>query len=245
MMNIAVEFQSIVDLAIRSNYSQAQIFDEDKGLRLATTAVNRGEWFAKHMANVGHTYEFVTENQIIARSAPAELPLTDSNEEPTEPREPEEPEEPEEDCLVSRRHFDHEDIEDLLVKDVMLTDSVHRTGIFAWLKEEYTGARGFELGTFDSTLLAVIMKRQAAKWEDLTLGYVSDVITVVHTFICRVMEKIALNERVRIGIMDGLLDRMRDKYLKAMEHARFLLKVELQGTPATLNHYFNDTLEKW
>ena len=31
----------------------------------------------------------------------------------------------------------------------------------------------------------------------------------------------------------------------AIAQANFLLEVELSGTPATLNHYFNDNLQKW
>jgi hypothetical protein len=35
-----------------------------------------------------------------------------------------------------------------------------------------------------------------------------------------------------------------EKYTKALSHTEFLLDVELSGVPMTLNHYFNENLEK-
>ncbi|KAK7972358.1 interferon-induced GTP-binding protein Mx2 [Apiospora saccharicola] len=41
-----------------------------------------------------------------------------------------------------------------------------------------------------------------------------------------------------------ILEALQKSYDKAMEHARFLLKVEREGIPYTLNHYFNKNLQK-
>ncbi|KAH8695836.1 hypothetical protein GQ44DRAFT_694830 [Phaeosphaeriaceae sp. PMI808] len=105
-------------------------------------------------------------------------------------------------------------------------------------------SRGFELGTFDTGLLLVSLKTQAEKWHDFALGYISDVITFVHHFIVKVLHRVSPSDRVRNGIIGLLTTSLEKKYRKAMDHTRFLLDVELNGTTATHNHYFNEVLQK-
>lgn len=40
------------------------------------------------------------------------------------------------------------------------------------------------------------------------------------------------------------MERLRERYKKAMDHTRFLLSIERGGRPSTFNHYFGDTLQK-
>jgi len=44
--------------------------------------------------------------------------------------------------------------------------------------------------------------------------------------------------------MSLLTDHLLEKYRSAIAYVNFLLEIELDGTPATLNHYFNKNLEK-
>lgn len=89
------------------------------------------------------------------------------------------------------------------------------------------------------------MERQSVKWKELALGYISDIVTLVHNFVIGLMCVVCPVERVRAGIMSLLMDRLVEKYRLATSHVEFLLEVELNGTLATLNHYFNESLEKW
>jgi hypothetical protein len=123
-------------------------------------------------------------------------------------------------------------------------DSKTSNGILTWLKEVYKTSRGFELGTFDSTLLAMTMKTQSSNWEPIAIGYIKDVISMAHEFIQDLLHLICPDSRVRDGLMSVLMDGLLQKYQGALEHVQFLLRVERNGTPATLNHYFNDNLEK-
>ena len=45
--------------------------------------------------------------------------------------------------------------------------------------------------------------------------------------------------------MNVLMADLTKRYVKAINQVKFLLEVERGGTPMTLNHYFNDNLEKW
>jgi hypothetical protein len=68
---------------------------------------------------------------------------------------------------------------------------------------------------------------------------------MVHSFVTDLLKHITPSENVRVGIESLLMDELIKKYQTAVTHVRFLLDVELEGNPATHNHYFNDTLRKW
>jgi hypothetical protein len=62
-MRIALEFQRIATLAVRSDYSHTDLFDKYPSLRLATAAVNRGELFADTMTTKDHAFHFNADHQ--------------------------------------------------------------------------------------------------------------------------------------------------------------------------------------
>ena len=77
----------------------------------------------------------------------------------------------------------------------------------------------------------------------MSLGFVSDIIVQVHSFIVAAMESICLDRGVRNAIFSALSEGLITRYEKAMAHTHFLLDVESNGTPTTTNHYFNDNLQ--
>ena len=121
---------------------------------------------------------------------------------------------------------------------------VSLSGWLVWLKEVYRGARGFELGTLNSSLLAVTMKRQSTKWKSLVLGYIADIVTMIHDFVTDLLRVVCPVERVHLGVMSLLSDHLLEKYRSAIAHVHFLLETELDETPTTLNYYLNENPEK-
>lgn len=89
------------------------------------------------------------------------------------------------------------------------------------------------------------MKYQSIKWKEFALGYILDIITTVHRFVVDLLIVVCPVERVRTGIMSSLIYRLLEKYQSAISRVKFILEVELDGIPATLNHYFNNNLKKW
>jgi hypothetical protein len=120
-----------------------------------------------------------------------------------------------------------------------------KESVIQWLKGVYHTSRGFELGTFDSSILATTIKAQSSKWTKLALVYMSDIVALTHGFITKLLALICMDERVTRELISTLTDGLIGRYLTALNHVRFLLGVERVGTPMTLNHYFNDNLEKW
>lgn len=185
--------------------------------------MDRNEAFSESVEIRGHTYEF----EVGGTSAKVEelCPVDD-------------------DFLATRVIEAHDDIEDILheKKEISMPSN---QGIHEWLTKVYRASRGFELGTFDPSLLAITMREQSKKWNSLALGYVSDAVTIVHNFIVELLRLICPDERVRRGLISLLSDDLLERYKKALDQVVFVLQVERTEKPATQNHYFNDTLEKW
>ena len=144
----------------------------------------------------------------------------------------------------SRKVEDMPDLEEILADSTEISQPL-QGDIRSWIEKQYRASRGFEIGTFNFALLSDIMKRQSCKWTDLAHGYVSDVIIMVHGFICKALSLACLDTRVCQSLQSVLMDRLLGRYQRAVDEVTFLLYVERTGTPMTLNHHLNDTLEEW
>lgn len=77
------------------------------------------------------------------------------------------------------------------------------------------------------------------------LAHVSKSIGLVHGYISNLLTRICPDKQVRAQLWETILvDELRKAYDRAMEHARFLLRIERQGRPSTYNHYFNSEVQK-
>lgn len=177
------KFQRITENALQTNYGSQDAFDDEPELRLATLVANRNALFSDEISTHGHTYAFVSHthdddsedqrNRSVA--SPANSVCSDADKF-----------ESEEECksIPSRKINSCSDIEDILHDCVPIQDS-QTQGTLAWIEKIYRESRGFEIGTFNSTILSSVLKRQSAKWPSFAEGYICDVICVVHTFIKR------------------------------------------------------------
>jgi hypothetical protein len=228
LMDLASEFQEIAALAINANYGRSTFFannleqDEYGSLRLATVAMERGEGFAKVMNEAGHEISFGGDGD--------EDDKTSADEQIG---------------YKARRLKTPDDIVDILPDFDLLGEPLSED-IVEWIESVFRNSRGFEIATFDPSLVSMMMKEQARKWEALALGYISDIICLIHSFILRLVQHIAAEHA---GVSDRLsslfLDKLRAKYEAALQHAAFLLKVELEGIPATYNPEFKEELTEW
>lgn len=89
------------------------------------------------------------------------------------------------------------------------------------------------------------MRKQSAKWPNFTLGYISDIITIVHLFILTALEVACVDQRVCRRLKTRLMDKLLSKYQDAIKQVYFILDIERNSTPLTLNHCFNDSLQQW
>jgi len=138
---------------------------------------------------------------------------------------------------------DSEDI-NIVLQDNSDVSEPSSDSITKWLEEVYKESRGFELGTFDPSLLPIIWKKQSAKWDDIALGYISDIVSLVHSFTVHLLSRICHDERLLRELYAVLADSLIERYKKSIDFTKFILSIERAGTPLTTNHYFADNLEK-
>ncbi|KAL7653002.1 hypothetical protein ACMYSQ_007740 [Aspergillus niger] len=67
---------------------------------------------------------------------------------------------------------------------------------------------------------------------------------VVHRFLSTALGKICGSKQLYNKIWSSILDELLKRYEKAMSQALFLLSVERNRRPYTLNNYFNQTLQQ-
>lgn len=236
--------------ALRADYGSNAIFDTKSSLRLATRVVDRNDAFSEDVHEVGHTMEFhnnalTTDLDRAGSGAIVEASGFEVQEASEADSSDETESDTEKELLFEkvRRTQDHWELEDILIQDSGISEP-ETTGILDWLEEVYKTSRGFEIGTFDAAIFPIIFKKQSIDWEALALGYISDIISHIHDFIRDLTSSLCPDKQVQKGIMSAILDSLMECYKKSLDHARFILGVERAGTPLTVNHYFNDNLEK-
>jgi hypothetical protein len=89
-----------------------------------------------------------------------------------------------------------------------------------------------------------MFKMQAQKWEALALAHMSNAVLIVHHFILAVIEEACPDPLVREPLWSLLLEELIPCYRRAMDHAKFLLSVELNGPAVTCNPAFQRSMEK-
>ena len=145
---------------------------------------------------------------------------------------------------ANRYACNHDELDDLQLPGGNVAEPLS-TDIMDWLKKIYSGSRGFELGTFNDSIIPIIWKRQLVNWEALALGYIMDIVSLVHSFVRGLLKTCCADERVLTGLLSIMMEDMTTRYKNAIDHVKFLLVVEKEGTLLTANHYFSDNLEKW
>ena len=248
LITISTEFQNLVKEALATDYGHHQMFMNNPNLRLVTAAVNRSVDMAKMFDKDGHTYRFggrSANDTEAAEDNGSDIDVDSGDEDRPRSSSKSTIVTPVDQPLTSPvRQYLKSTAIDHLVPDTSEVEKPRPGKIFDWLHRIHRDSRGYEIGTVNPTLLATGMKEQARKWNDIALGYIWDIIVLTHTFINDLLHEVCPTRRVREGIMSLLMEELCTRYQKAINYVKFLLKLDLNGKPSTLNHYFNDNLQK-
>ncbi|KAI7225764.1 dynamin GTPase [Hortaea werneckii] len=237
LTGIATEYQRLVSFALCANHGAHEAFEKRPSLRLAPAIVARMKAFSEDMATYGAKYAFKTKMPEGWKNLPLTMLEDEENIGVAEV------------SLEGGRRFDsrviddHEDLVDI-VSPVQSLPLPRSDGIHTWLKQVFQGNPGFELGTFNPSILSTTMKKQCSKWRDVSLGFVGDVITLVHRFIEAALDATCPDRAVRQCLGSKLSEELLARYQTAIARSKFLLEVEHSDIPITMNHYFNDNLQR-
>jgi Dynamin central region/Dynamin family len=244
LLDLATKFQETTSNALDAYYGRSSLFEDSPSLRLATRIVDLNHQFSDDMCKKGHTRHFskFTTRQ---EKKPAPEPELDDHSPATEaPPQTATENTPlsttETSDLAASRFSELSDV----IQDPWSCPFPQTDDIFDWIDSAYRMSRGFEMGTFNPSLLSILFQQQSQKWDQLALGYVSDIIGVVHSFANNLLSALCPDPRVQSNLWEFLVEDLLEPYQRAMIHTRFILRVERQGTPLTTNHYFSDNLQK-
>lgn len=231
LLKLAIKFQHLVTSALDGDHDADHLFKTEPELCIAPMIMARMKSFSNDMANFGHTYSFISQEE--------DEPTTTSD----RLGEEREHTKPPQRKLEVRKEFDMPDLADILHPCTVLA-MPHREDILNWIDGVYQDNRGFELGTFNASTLATVMKKQSFKWRDISLGFVSDVIVIVQDFINTALTRICTDSNVEYELMDKIFDELMTRYEKAISNTAFLLEVEKSGIPMTLDEDFDANVQK-
>ncbi|KAF4584060.1 interferon-induced GTP-binding protein Mx2 [Ophiocordyceps camponoti-floridani] len=221
---LATRFQKVSFAALNALYTGEEIFKSDPELRLMTRIIKLNEVFSEVFLKRGHRQLFGDVGEDRDGSV--------------------------------QKNENGPDVENLPLTKYRELGSIVRTDKFecplpseepivGCVKEVYHWSRGPELTTFGGTVLSTVFQKQTEKWEKLAVSHASDAIVLVHDFIYRLLVHLCPEEAVRNQLWETLLvQELSQRYRKAMDHVRFLLKIECGSRPSTFNHYFTRTLQE-
>ncbi|OAR00485.1 hypothetical protein LLEC1_00810 [Akanthomyces lecanii] len=217
LVHVASEFQQLVRAGLKADYSSSAVFDDDK-FRLITSVLNATDDFKTTFTLSAHTYEFIEED--------------DEDDEDTA-----------DDSAVDRSNSDSDDKEILLrqypdldsviVRELNSDDPIE--GILDWIRGIQRHSRGTELISFNPALFSTAVKQQTSKWMAQAEFYVSRIIYIIHDFLISALETVCSARKVREELLSQILDAILARYEDGLRQTRFLVRVEREGQPYTLN----------
>jgi hypothetical protein len=223
-----------VRAALDADYSTHQAFTDDN-LRLITEVVNTTDEFAVDFEACAHTYRFEAINRTKPFSHEISPPIFSDSED-------EEEEDIDEESSTSFDLNLYPDLEGILTKDWISHQPSIR--IMPWITQMHRRSRGVELGTFGPRVLSSAFQEQSIYWQKMATQYLSKVILSVHKFILGALGKICYETRILDELISGLMADLLARYQDGMNQAIHLVHIERHKKPYTLNHYFNENLQK-
>lgn len=231
LTNVATQFQRLVSAARTANHGADKLFDTVPELRILPAIHSRMNVFSAEMDRFGETYHFIKEGKVVQEEHVGD-PLANIFKQEDAPK-----------GLEIRKEANIDELADMLHPQDTMSGPVNES-IKDWLLEVFKTNRGFELGTFNASILATVMNKQSAKWEGISLGFVSDIIVMVNRFITTALTFVCKDGDIRRALANTLFEDLVQLYQKAIDNTNFLLEVERTDTPMTLNYYFNENLQK-
>ncbi|KAI1342683.1 hypothetical protein F5Y15DRAFT_413190 [Xylariaceae sp. FL0016] len=111
------------------------------------------------------------------------------------------------------------------------------------IKTTYEAKRDPQTGSFGPTVFETLCFERREIWEPLTLLYTSKAIAIVHEYSSCLMEQLCQDQYLKGRIWKRLTGRLCEAYRRAMDHARFLLRVERRRYPSAFDKYLNSEIQ--
>jgi hypothetical protein len=145
LIGLATKFQRLVSLSMNATHGADDAFETSPGLCIAPAVMSRMKIFSDEIARYGESYSFNCNDDVIAP-----VFMKDSEEDLDE------------ETFDTRKEDDPEELVDILHPQESLCYPLHGE-TKDWLLQILKSNQGFELGTFNASILATVMKKQSSK----------------------------------------------------------------------------------
>ncbi|EEY14891.1 interferon-induced GTP-binding protein Mx1 [Verticillium alfalfae VaMs.102] len=244
LTQISTAFQSIAQRGRQGLYNGVELFANDQSLKLISHLVKLNEAFSKQCNDIGHTLEF-QDQDVATVEAYKRADKGSSDEELSDKESSDEESEVRDSPMMDMFQGPFKELREILQEKLPVAPTSTRVTLMEQIARIYDSSRGPELGTSGGSALAEAFRHQSQKWEPLALRYTSQAIRIVHHFIVELLKVVCPDESMRGHLMSMVLQqKLCNSYKRAMKHTQFILDIERNGPPYTLNHYFNENLHK-
>ncbi|KAF2427246.1 interferon-induced GTP-binding protein Mx2 [Tothia fuscella] len=239
LSEIARKYETFVHAALEAQYSIDDVFDKNKELRLITYVVNLAKQFSDdfekkaHHRIFSHNLAEPLSNIVVYNEADEEVNSEvyeeSDGQDIGEAFYPHSKESTRRESLLADIVFAEFPILDsILSDDYHLEDPIG--GIMDWTEQLFLESRSVDLGTFSGAILSSAFKDK--------------VVYVVHRFVVITLSTLCRDEHIREEIWSDLQDEILQRHKMALDQAMFLVNIEREKRPYTLNHYFNENLQQ-
>ncbi|KAK4202445.1 P-loop containing nucleoside triphosphate hydrolase protein [Triangularia verruculosa] len=226
LSTMAGKFQELVTAGIEARYSKYAAFDDSVHLRLITQVVFLADRFSQEFKSKAARRSFDSD-----ADACEDFGVDDDDQGAAEARE--------------TLEFAVEDLslEDFPELDGIITDDddfgYPEDGIMDWITNLHLQSRGMELGTFSDAVWTSAWREQSSKWSAMSRAFASRVIMVVQRFITQAMNIVCVDKEVRETLWACLQEEVLWRYKKTTDFLEYLISVERDLNPYTLNQNFS------
>jgi len=230
LLGIATRFQEITTYALEAQYGRHQFLKDDKDLRLATLIVDFNSAFSEDPEKRGQVVNFSEtkfspskESRKLKAIRSQKLKLKGSPPELFKDQKLAEGSDTAMTALLEYPELIN------VVPTISTSPPPPSEEIMEWIEREYKSSRGFELGTFNPSILPTLFQELSAKWEDLAGMYVSKVVASIHRFCNILLARLCTEERVMTSLWSLLMDQLLQRYRRMVEHVQFLPKLSARA----------------
>ncbi|KAK4231780.1 P-loop containing nucleoside triphosphate hydrolase protein [Podospora fimiseda] len=248
LSGIAREFQDLVRAGLEARYdNRAFGFESSAELRLITQVVNLADAFNREFdkkAPVRH-FEHTDPDLDDEYNRDGDYDEEEDEHENYQDDSPEYESETSDAKVTAHRlralsrDFDPDDFPELdgIIAQVYNFDDPEH-GVMEWLTDLYIATRDIGITASDAVWTSA-WREQSSKWSGVSNAFLSRVIVAVHRFITTAIERVCADVEVREGLWSELQEEMLDRYKQSVEILGYLVAVERDNKPYTLDRYFS------
>ncbi|KAK0668272.1 P-loop containing nucleoside triphosphate hydrolase protein [Cercophora samala] len=240
LSHIADKFQELAKASLEARYHHDPAFEASFHLKLATLMAFLAESFSREFEakaafrnfengdseddDYDDDYDEVTDEDVTHEDSSHNLPAANALRLLRAATQDLDPQEfPELDDIISDR-YEVDDPED---------------GIMDWITNLYVRSRGMELGHYTNAVQASAWREQSSKWPLMSRAFTSRAIMIVQRFITDTLSIVCPDSNLRDTLWSCIQEEVLERYKKATGFLEYLLSVERELNPYTLNKHFN------